>query len=100
VSHVHRLRTSDRILFVTVNPRRTLPPLAAGEFELVANDLAESRRRLRFLLLGYVVMPDHWHALIWPAYPLTISRLVQDVKWISSGALNRSRHSSGSVWQH
>ena len=45
-------------------------------------------------------MPDHGHALIWPAYPLTISRVIQDIKWISARALNRERHSSGPVWQH
>jgi len=46
------------------------------------------------------VMPDPWHALIWTGFPLTISRVVQDVKWISASALNRSRMTSGSVWQH
>jgi hypothetical protein len=36
VSRVHRLLTTDRIFFVTVNLRRALAPLAAGEFQLVA----------------------------------------------------------------
>jgi REP element-mobilizing transposase RayT len=74
VSRVHRLRTADRIFFITVNLRRALPPLADGEYALVADALIESRRKLSFLLTGYVLMPDHWHALIWTAYPLTISR--------------------------
>jgi REP-associated tyrosine transposase len=100
VSHVHRLRASDRIFFITVNLRRALPPLANGEYGLVVDALAGSRRKLHFLLYGYVVMPDHWHALIWTAYPLTISRAVQDIKWSSAGSLNRSRRFSGSVWQH
>jgi REP element-mobilizing transposase RayT len=45
-------------------------------------------------------MPDHWHALIWTAFPLTISRAVQDVKWISANSLNRARGARGTVWQH
>ncbi len=52
------------------------------------------------MFLGYVVMPDHWHALIGPTFPLTISRVVQNVKWISARSLNRGRHASGPVWQH
>jgi REP element-mobilizing transposase RayT len=100
VSRVHRLRTSDRIFFITVNLRRALPRLVDHEYGLVLDGLAESRRKLHFLLYGYVLMPDHWHALIWVGYPLTISRVVQDIKWISASALNRSRGTSGSVWQH
>jgi REP element-mobilizing transposase RayT len=94
------LRTSDRIFFVTVNLRRTLGPLADGEFGLVVDALAQSRRKLHFLLYGYVVMPDHWHALIWTTYPLTISRAVQDIKWNSASSLNRARRRSGSIGQH
>lgn len=65
----------------------------------MANALIESHRKLRFLLFGYVLMPDHWHALIWTTYPLTISRVVQDIKWISARSLNRKRHTMGTVWQ-
>jgi REP-associated tyrosine transposase len=100
VSHVHRLRTSDRIFFVTVNLRRALPPLVDGEYRLVAEAFMESRRKLHFLLLGYVLMPDHWHALVWTQSPLTISRAVQDIKWISASTLNRARKTAGTVWQH
>jgi REP element-mobilizing transposase RayT len=100
VSHVHRLRTADRIFFVTVNLRRVLAPLENGEYRLVADALTESRRKLHFLLYGYVVMPDHWHALMWTTYPLSISRVVQDIKWMAASALNRSRQASGSIWQH
>ena len=96
---MRRLRTFDRIFFITINLRRALPPLTEDELTLVANSLTESRRRLGFSLFGYVLMPDHWHALIWPAYPLTISRAVQDIKWNTATALNRSRQTSGTIWQ-
>jgi putative transposase len=100
MSHVHRLRLSDRIFFVTVNLRRTLAPLGEAEYERVAAAIDVSRQKLGFLFLGYVLMPDHWHALILPVFPLTISRTVQDVKWISARSLNRARHTAGPVWQH
>jgi hypothetical protein len=84
VSHVHRLLLSDRIFFVSVNLRRALARLSELEYGLLVEAIRESREKLHFLFLGYVLMPDHWHALIWPVYPLTISRVVQDVKWISA----------------
>ncbi len=100
MSHVHRLRTSDRIFFVTVNLRRAITPLASSEFGRVVAAVDASRRKLHFRLYGYVIMPDHWHALIWTAYPLTISRVIQDIKWISARSLNAARKGSGAVWQH
>jgi REP element-mobilizing transposase RayT len=30
-----------------------------------------------FLVCGYVLMPNHWHALLVPSPPLTISRVVR-----------------------
>jgi len=75
---VHRLRLGDRIFFVTINLRRSVPPFTAAEFPLLVAALEESRRLLGFLFCGYVLMPDHWHALLWPSYPLTISRVVQE----------------------
>jgi len=89
MSRVHRLRAADRIFFVTVNLRRSVTPFTAAEYALILESFEESRRRLGFLLCGYVLMSDHWHALFWPRYPLSISRLVQDIKYASSRRLNR-----------
>ncbi len=100
MSHVRRLRLSGRIFFVTVNLRRAIAPVAGEELPLVAAAIDESRRRLGFLLCGYVLMPDHWHALIWTRHPLTLSRVVQNIKWISARSLNGTRGAWGPVWQH
>ncbi|MGH9404162.1 MAG: REP-associated tyrosine transposase [Terriglobia bacterium] len=100
MSHVHRLLITDRIFFVTVNLRRALEPLAEEDLQLVAAAIDESRRRLGFLLCGYVLMPDHGHALIGAFHPLTISRVAQSIKWLSARRLNDKRRASGPVWQH
>ena len=99
MSNVCRLRLTDRIFFVTVNLQRNLNDLAPGEYAVVLRALEESRRRLGFLLFGYVLMPDHWHALLFPHPPLSISRAVQDVKYVSARRLNRLRQSHGALWQ-
>jgi putative transposase len=100
MSRVRRLLVSHRIFFVTVNLRRSLPFLREEALPLVVEALAESRRRMEFLLCGYVVLPDHWHALIRPPPPRTISRAVQSVKWQAASLLNRKRGRRGTVWQH
>ena len=89
VSRVRRLLITNRIFFVTINLGRNLPALEGDEFSLIVAALEKSRKKLNFKLCGYVLMPDHWHALIGVQPPLTISRAVQDVKWISAGWLNR-----------
>ncbi|MGH9328185.1 MAG: REP-associated tyrosine transposase [Terriglobia bacterium] len=100
MSHLHRLRDTDRIFFVTVNLRRVLAPLRRGEYQSLTAVIGASCAKLGFKLYGYVLMPDHWHALLWTRYPLTISRAVQDIKWSSARALNELRGTSGAVWQH
>ena len=100
MSRIHRLRTTDRVFFVTVKLCRSLPAFGPAEYQTMIDVLESSRARLRFLLCGYVLMPDHWHALVWTAYPLTISRAVQDVKKVAARRLHRLRGTKGPVWQH
>jgi REP element-mobilizing transposase RayT len=99
MSNVYLLRLHDRIFFVTVRLCRGLSPFTEGEFQLILACFEESRRRLGFSLCGYVLMPDHWHALLWPTYPLTISRVVRDIKYVSARRLNRLGGRRGPVWQ-
>jgi REP element-mobilizing transposase RayT len=66
VSNVHRLRLTDRIFFVNVNLRPRIRRCNESEYALLIEVLEASRRRLGFLLCGYVLMPDHGHALVWP----------------------------------
>ena len=100
VSKVHRLRLTDRIFFVNVNLRRTITPLRDNEYLIVLKVFEESRKRLGFLLYGYVLMPDHWHALIWVQYPLLISQLLHDVKKVTAVRIHAARGSQGPFWQH
>jgi len=51
VSHIRRLRLSDRIFFVTVNLHRQVHPLLCFEYRLLIEALEGARRRLGFLLL-------------------------------------------------
>ena len=100
MSNVHRLRLSDRIFFITTNLNRGEQQFQDAEYEIILATIAKSRKRLGFLLCGYVLMRDHWHALIATQYPLTISDVLQDIKRVSSLKINRLRKTRGSRWQH
>ena len=45
-------------------------------------------------------MPDHWHALIWPQYPLLIEQVLHDAKKIMTLRLHARRGTEGPLWQH
>ena len=100
MSHVHRLRASDRIFFVTVNLRRQVKSLDPPEYVLLIGALEGARRRLGFLRSGYVLIPRAREALIWLAYPLTISQVIHDVKKLSARRLHARRGTEGPLWQH
>jgi putative transposase len=100
VSRIHRLRLTDRVFFVSVNLRRAHKDLRDAEYSLLLDVINESRSRLKFLLCGYVLMPDHWHALIWVPPPLCISDALHDVKKVSAQRLHRARRTRGPFWQH
>jgi REP-associated tyrosine transposase len=100
VSNVHRLRLSDRIFFVCVNLRLKIKQFNDSEYALLIKVLEESRRRLGFALGGYVLMPDHWHALIWPQYPLLLSQVLHDAKKIMTLRLHARRGTRGPLWEH
>ena len=99
VSNVHRLKSSEKIFFITTNLKTGERSFHEPEYQIIAETITKERQRLGFLLFGYVFMPDHWHALIWTQFPVTISDVVQNVKRVSSFKINRLKESCGSRWQ-
>jgi putative transposase len=100
VSNVIRLRLTDRIFFVTVCLHLSVKQFAAREYPIVLQAFEDARRRVGFVICSYVIMPDHWHALIWPPPPLTISTSIQQMKFIAARRLNQHRGTKGTVWLH
>ena len=50
--------------------------------------LAEAVERFGMRLLGYCMMPNHWHMILWPREDGTLSRIVG---WLSSTHSHRWR---------
>ena len=98
MSRLRRLVVSDRWFFVTC---RVLPGrhLSDSEFACLAQVIRERREEHGFLLSAWVFLPDHWHAIFYPAHPLTIGRVMESIKDASTKRINRSRREVGRLLQ-
>jgi len=99
MSRLRRLVLSDRYFFITCNLRRPRRALGEHDFGRLAWSLARIRDKHSFVLTAWVFMPDHWHAILYPRHPLTISTLLKALKVSSMIAVNRCRRETGELWQ-
>jgi REP-associated tyrosine transposase len=51
------------------------------------------------LLTAWVFLPDHWHAILYPRFPLTVSRVMESIKVGSTLRINGMRKEKGILWQ-
>ena len=54
---------------------------------------------VRYILFGYVIMPNHIHMLILPAHEYKLRDILQSIKRHSSRKINKLLNSSGKIWQ-
>ena len=71
----------------------------SGDFACLARCLDVVRSRQRFFLTPWAFLPDHWHAILFPPYPLTISEAMKSLKLSSTNALGRLRGEAGELGQ-
>ncbi len=95
---LRRIADRDRIFFVTTDLARGVAPLMPVERDLILEILATLRTPRTFLLLGYVVMPDHLHLLLAPQQQSLI-RVMGNFKSRAGYAIARRRRTPGAVWQ-
>ncbi|HEV2969355.1 MAG TPA: transposase [Pirellulales bacterium] len=70
-----------------------------GDFAAFLELMAEANERLPLRILGYVLMPNHFHLVLWPRGDGDLSRWMQ---WLLTSHVRRyHRHyqGSGHVWQ-
>lgn len=67
--------------------------------DIVAEDIGFYRKKLRFKLLGYCIMPDHLHLIVWwneeKLPELMISKIIQSVKSHSGRRIVDYLHKEG-----
>jgi len=95
MSRLRRLVVSDRWFFVAcrVLPRRRI--LSESQFACLARVIQERRGEHDFLLSAWVFLPDHWHAIIYPPYPLAISTVMESINGGATKRINRSPREAG-----
>jgi REP-associated tyrosine transposase len=102
MSRLRRLVVSDRYFFVTCNLHRDAQGtnrMSEEDFADLAAVITSTRESLKFLLTAWVFLPDHWHAVIFPRYPLTISKVMKVIKSRSTFQFRRGWGITGEVWQ-
>ena len=66
---------------------------------LLMNCLFENRKKERFLLHEFVIMPDHFHALITPAAQVPLEKAMQFIKGGFSYRAGKELNVSFAIWQ-
>ena len=67
--------------------------------DLLLDVLRQNRRRGRFLLHEFVIMPDHFHLLVTPVAEVPLEKAVQFIKGGFSFRTKRELHFQGPIWQ-
>ena len=57
------------------------------------------RQSGRVLLFGFVVMPDHFHALLMPTGGALLPDIMKSLKGYSAREIQRARGAHGPLWQ-
>ena len=99
VSRLRRLVLSDRFFFITCRLSSKRQVLSTADLNCLAQVIAERRTKHGFLVTAWVFLPDHWHAILYPHSPLTISEVMEAIKVSSTRRMNRTRGEAGVLWQ-
>src|ERR1039457_1356693 len=99
MSRLRRLVLSDRFFFVTCRLQPGRRKLWDSGFACLARVIGERRRQHGFLLKAWVFLHDHWHAILFPRHPLSVSVVMESIKVGSTLRLNAGRNETESIWQ-
>ena len=99
MSGLRHLLFSDRFFFISCRLLPHRERLGEREFECLARVVRERREKHHFLLTAWVFLPDHWHPIFFPCFPVTISRVMESIKVASTLRLHAGRKESGLLWQ-
>ena len=99
VSRLRRPFLSDRYFFVTVRLIQSRSHLTNDDLHELTVAVNRVRVMHPFWLTAWVFLPDHWHAILAPVRPLTISLAMKSIKTSSTILINRRRAESGELCQ-
>jgi REP element-mobilizing transposase RayT len=94
-----RFSAPGHTYFLTANTAARQPRLVPAARSPVIDALNWSRQQGRLWLMGYVVMDNHFHALITLRAPAILPAVLHSVKGHTARQINRLAAQSGTVWQ-
>ncbi len=96
---LHRLRDAPSTFFVTKSLRPKKPVLDREVREAIVDAFAFAVRNGRIYVRAFVVMPDHWHALVGLREPWTLPKFMHS--FMSHVGARTSTHlgSNKTAWQ-
>jgi REP element-mobilizing transposase RayT len=97
VSKLRRPFLSD--FFIVVRLLRRREKFTEPDFALLARAFNRARALHPFYLTAWVFLPDQWHCICAPVYPVTISLAMKSVKQSSMSAVSQGRGAEGELWQ-
>lgn len=65
-----------------------------GDYEMFLTTLADAIKRIPLAILAYVVMPNHFHLVLWPRQGIEISAFM---RWFMNAHIRRY-HRFGELW--
>jgi len=91
-----RFHIKGFIYYITTVVYNRLPIFTKPAYVIpLIDSLNFYRYRHKFKLLGYCVMPDHLHLIIWPYGESTVSEIMRDYKRFTSGRIKRQAEVEG-----
>jgi putative transposase len=69
------------------------------DFTLLVRAFNRTRALHRCYLTAWVFLPGHWHCIVAPQHPETISQVMKSVKQSSMTGINQHRGAEGELWQ-
>jgi putative transposase len=66
---------------------------------ILGETLTSARSRVKVALCGYCLMPDHWHAVVFPDESASISDILLRIKTSSSIQIQKARRQKHLLWQ-
>jgi putative transposase len=98
----HHYYGLNHLHFLTASTYRRARLYDSDRFRLhFVSTLQELRGRLKFRILGYVLMPEHSHLLVWPSDQANPSKIVQSLKERTAiFILNTLRQNRQFPWCH
>ena len=91
-----RYRIEGSIYYITsVTDNRLKIFIQPSFFILIIDSLNYYRYQYSCKIIGYVIMPDHIHLLIWPQEEKAITEFMRDFKRFTSGRITRQAKVEG-----